>query len=326
MCAEPVVSFIVPTYNVARFLPECLESILAQTSPVDYEIVLIDDASTDQTEQVARSFTDSRIRYIRHAENRGHAVTINEAMRLARGALIARIDSDDRYRPDYLAHALPIFQAYPNVGVVFGNVVLIDERGCISGEGSDPGPVRSAQPGNVLVRLLEKNFICAATVIGRREAWLTTLPVPGWLAFHDWYFTVLMARSWEFYYMDAVLADYRVHGANYHTTIVKNRTEEPSIFWLLDQVFSSTETDLGVELAKRQARRRIYGCQYLTLADKYFGLQMDEDARRCYLRAILFQPRYAARPDVARHLLGTFMGRGRYERGKAVAKAMRARG
>src|SRR4051812_30879440 len=124
---DPLVSFVVPTYNVARFLPDCLKSILDQTAEVEYEIVLIDDASTDHTEQVARSFTDPRIHYLRHAENKGHAATINEAMSLARGALIARIDSDDRYRPDFLARVLPIFETFLDVGVVFGNVELIDE-------------------------------------------------------------------------------------------------------------------------------------------------------------------------------------------------------
>jgi hypothetical protein len=246
-------------------------------------------------------------------------------MTLARGRLIARIDSDDRYRPDFLAHVLPIFEAHSEVGVVFGDVALIDANGDISLERSNPRPIRRDTRGNVLVQLLEKNFICSATVIGRREAWLATLPVPEWLAFHDWYFTVLMADRWEFYYVDTVLADYRVHAGNYHTTIVRNGSEEPSIFWLLDRVFRSKAIDPGVETAKRQARRRIYGSQYLTLADKYFGLHMNGDARRCYLRAMLFQPRYAARPDVARHLAGTIMGRGRYERGKAVVKAVLAR-
>jgi glycosyltransferase involved in cell wall biosynthesis len=323
--SDPLVSFVVPTYNVAGFLPDCLKSILDQTAGVDYEVVLIDDASTDQTEQVARSFTDPRIRYIRHAENEGHAATINEAMSLARGALIARIDSDDRYRPDFLARVLPIFERFPDVGVVFGNVELIDESGSVSASEPDTGSPRCDARGNVLVRLLEKNFICAATVIGRREAWLATLPVPEWLAFHDWYFTLLMARRWNFYHVDRVLADYRVHASNYHTTIVKNRTEEPSIFWLIDRVFDSPEHDSAVEAAKRQARNRIYGNQYITLADKYFGLQMDGDARRCYLQAIRYQPHHAIRPDVARRLAGTFIGRKKYERGKSIAKSMLSR-
>jgi glycosyltransferase involved in cell wall biosynthesis len=81
----PEISFFVQTYNTAPYLEECIDSILAQRGNYDYEIILPDDASTDQTEQVARSLTDPRIRYIRHAKNAGAIATANEGYALRTG-------------------------------------------------------------------------------------------------------------------------------------------------------------------------------------------------------------------------------------------------
>ena len=73
---------------------------------------------------------------------------------------------------------------------------------------------------------------------------------------------------------------------------------------------------------KRKAKRRIYGANYLALADKYFGYQMNEDARRCYLQALRYQPDYLLRSEVLRHLLGTTMGRKTYEITKSALKSL----
>ncbi|HZQ05842.1 MAG TPA: glycosyltransferase family 2 protein, partial [Anaerolineae bacterium] len=100
--SEPLVSFIIPSYNHANFIGECLESILNQTATQDWEIVLVDDASPDETDRVVQAFRDPRIRYTRHPQNRGLIATLNTAVALARGRYIARQDSDNRYRPDFL--------------------------------------------------------------------------------------------------------------------------------------------------------------------------------------------------------------------------------
>ena len=320
----PLITFIIPCYNYARYLPDCLNSILQQEGKFDFEIILIDDASTDDTGEVIRSYNDPRIRVITHAVNVGHAGTISEGLKLARGEYVARIDPDDRYRPGYLSRVIPKFEAHPEVGLVYGNVSLIDEHGATSVGRGDRVHGGRDYKGCELVALLGQNFICAPSVMARREAWLKALPVPEWLAFNDWYFTLMMARQYEFYYLDEVLADYRVHGTNHHSRIVLNKTEEPSIFWLLDKIFSTPETSPELEIAKQRARRRIYGAQYLDMADKYFGCDYCGDARRCYLAALRHHPAYLLNPGVLRRLLATFIGRKTYESSKSTVKAVLA--
>jgi glycosyltransferase involved in cell wall biosynthesis len=313
---EPLVSFVVLSYNFDRFLAECVDSILNQDGGHDFEVIVVDDASSDTTGSILAGLHDPRIRVTRHPHNRGHVATVNEALSYARGRYVARIDGDDRYRPGFLNTVIPLLENHPDVALVHGDVALMDATGRVSAATSDRIHAQRDFNGNELVALLEENFISAPTVIARRAAWQACLPVPDGLAFHDWYFTVMMARRHDFYYVNRVLADYRIHGANHHTRIVRDKTEEPSIFGLLDRVFSEVEASAELEGAKRRARHRIYGRHYLTLADKYFGLGMNDDARRCYAAAIRHYPSHLLNPGVQRRLAATVIGRDRYERGK----------
>jgi hypothetical protein len=174
--------------------------------------------------------------------------------------------------------------------------------------------------GNEYVALLEKNFICAPTIIARREVWLEAVPIPEGLSFHDWWFTLQMARRHDVYFRSTVLADYRVHQANYHTRIARNKTEEASIIRVLDQLFAETEKHASLERAKQDARSRVYGAHYLTLALKYFGAGMERDARRCYLAAVRRRPAYLSDAAVVRQLFATFIGIATYQRMKAVMR------
>jgi len=319
------VSFVVPCYNYARFLPDCLKGIFAQEGDFDFEVIIIDDGSVDATKDVLSGFRDPRLRVVFHAENRGHAATINEGLGLARGDFVARIDPDDRYRPGFLSTLVEKLRAYPDVGLAYGDAAIINEAGEITELSCDRVHGGRDSKGNEFIALLEDNFICSPTVIARRQAWQKALPVPAGLAFHDWYFTLQMAREYDFYYVNRVVADYRVHPDNHHSKIVISKKEEPSIFWLLDSVFGQQEKSAALQREKRRAKSRVYGAHYFTLADKYFGFRMGGDARRCYLGALRHRPRYIFSLGLLRRLLATFIGARPYEYGKAFIKNMLGR-
>ena len=320
--AAPQVSFLVPTYNYARYLPDCLDSIFALEGDFAFEVVVVDDASTDDTGSVLAGYRDPRLRVQRNQDNQGHARTIAIAIAAARGALVARIDPDDRYRPDFLVHTVPVFEGLPRVGLVYGDAALIDEQGRQTAVCESRHQGR-AFVGNELVDLLASNFVCAPTVIARRECWRAALPVPDHLAFNDWYFTIHIARSWDFYYVPRVLADYRVHGLQHHTRVAADGSEERSIRWLLDHVYSATEADPLIEQRKRQARDRIYALHQLDAGEKYFGSGNYADARRCYLNALKLAPTEAWSLKYARHLLAALIGPRPYQGIKRMAKGWR---
>jgi glycosyltransferase involved in cell wall biosynthesis len=321
MPAAPTISFVVPCYNYGRYLPDCLHGIFAQEEYQDFEIIAVDDGSQDDTRDVLRSFSDPRLRMIAHENNQGHIVTVNRGLQEACGRYVVRVDPDDRHRPDFLRQTVPKLEKHPEVGLVFGDVALIDETGKITQErsGSDFGS--GDRKGNELTRIMEKNYICAPTVVARREAWMSAWPVPDGLAFNDWYFNVMLARRYQFYYVDQVLADYRVHSSNHHSRIVLDRTDERSVLWVLNKVYDERELDIALEGAKRRVRNRVYASQYLTLAEKYFGASMNADARRCYWQACRRQPQILLRPGVFRRFAASIAGRELYERGKRFLRA-----
>jgi glycosyltransferase involved in cell wall biosynthesis len=108
----PRTSFIIPTYNRIRLLPRAVESILAQTEQ-DFEILIIDDASSDGTEAMVKErFPDPRIRYVRLEENTGADNARNHGLDLARGDVVAFLDSDDEILPNALSRILPVSKEY----------------------------------------------------------------------------------------------------------------------------------------------------------------------------------------------------------------------
>jgi glycosyltransferase involved in cell wall biosynthesis len=307
------VSFVIPCYNYGRYLGDCLRSIFAQQGGYEFDIIAIDDASTDDTPAVLSSFADPRLRVVTHEVNMGHVATVNEGLAAARGRYVARIDADDRYRPNFLATLLPKFELSPRIGMVYGDACVIDGEGRINVDRCDRVHGGRDFVGNELTAILENNFICAPTAIARREAWQANLPIWEGLAFNDWYFNVQFARAYDFCYVNEVVADYRVHARNHHARIVLDRTEEASIVRVLDHVFGQQDQDADLESRKQRSRGRIYAAQYLTLAEKYFGAGMYADARRCYWQTWRYQPGRILRFGPLRRLLATYLGQKHYE-------------
>jgi len=312
---NPLVSVVVPCYNYGRYLPDCLRSIFEQDADYPLEIIAIDDCSQDNTQEVLRTFADPRLRVFTHPQNRGHIVTVSEGLEMARGKYVARIDPDDRYQPRFLSTLIPKLEQYPEVGMAYGDAAIIDAEGRVNLASCDSIHQGRDFKGRELTALLLRNFICAPTAIARREAWLQAMPLPAGLAFNDWYFNLMIARRYEMYYAHQVVAHYRVHSQNHHTKIVQDRSEEPSIFFVLDRLYES-ECSAGTAQELRAVRRRAYAAQYLMLADKYFGAHMNEDARRCYWQAMRRRPSYWF-SGATRRLAATMVSRNIYERGKA---------
>lgn len=103
--SNELVSIIMPSYNCGRFVRETIESVLAQTYS-NWELLFVDDCSTDDTEAIVHSFEDSRIHYFKNENNSGAAISRNRALREAKGRWIAFLDSDDVWVPEKLEHQI----------------------------------------------------------------------------------------------------------------------------------------------------------------------------------------------------------------------------
>ena len=96
-----LVSIIMPSYNTARFIAETINSVLNQTHQ-NWELIIVDDCSKDDTDRVVAQFSDTRIRYLKNEKNSGAAVSRNKALREAKGRWVAFLDSDDMWMPEKL--------------------------------------------------------------------------------------------------------------------------------------------------------------------------------------------------------------------------------
>lgn len=124
----PETTVLIPTYNCAKYLIECIESILNQTYS-DYEILLIDDGSTDNSREIIETFSDPRIRYFRNEKNLGIVKTLNLGIDLASGEFIARMDADDIMVGDRLANQVKFLKENQSYGMVGAWYEVIDEEG-----------------------------------------------------------------------------------------------------------------------------------------------------------------------------------------------------
>ena len=125
-----MISVIIPVYNRARYIKECLESALSQTCK-DFEIILVDDGSTDNLKEVIEPYM-SKIRYI-YKENGGAASARNAGLRNAGGEYIAWLDSDDKWLPFKLELQVKILEKLPNAGFIYSDFSCFsDKKGKIS--------------------------------------------------------------------------------------------------------------------------------------------------------------------------------------------------
>jgi hypothetical protein len=118
----PKVSIVIPCYNHGHFLRDSIGSVLAQEG-VDPEVIIVDDASTDDSASVAQRLADAdrRVSVLRHRENTHHVIAFNDGYATATGEFIVRLDADDLLTPGSLARSVALFDAFPSVGLVYGH-------------------------------------------------------------------------------------------------------------------------------------------------------------------------------------------------------------
>lgn len=123
----PKVSVIIPTYNREHLISNSIQSVLAQTYK-DFELIIVDDGSSDNTEEVVLSFKDERIRFIKQPVNRGVSAARNTGIKAARGSYIAFLDSDDEWLPQKLELQLELLDSRHDIAIVCSDAYVFDNR------------------------------------------------------------------------------------------------------------------------------------------------------------------------------------------------------
>jgi len=163
----PKVSILLPTHNGSRFISKSIESVLLQSFE-DFELIIIDDGSTDMTPDIAKEFTrkDKRVVFMSNKKNLGIQKTLNNGMRIAKGEYIARVDDDDEWvGSDKLARQVDFLDKNSDHVLVGTGVIVVDEK--------RDELFRFLQPsGDEAIRrkMLFKSYFMHSTVLFRKDA------------------------------------------------------------------------------------------------------------------------------------------------------------
>lgn len=198
----PLVSVIIPTYNREHLIGRSIRSVLNQTYK-EFEVIVVDDGSTDNTMNVVSSFNDPRIRYIRHENNLGGAIARNTGITASRGEYIAFQDSDDEWLSEKLEKQMQIFNTAPgDVNIVYSAFIRVTDCSALF----IPPNIVAKKDGYILAQLLKGSFISTQTVILKKECFekvgLFDNNLP---RLQDWELFIRISKCFKFGYLSEPL-------------------------------------------------------------------------------------------------------------------------
>jgi glycosyltransferase involved in cell wall biosynthesis len=277
MASEPLVSVVIAAYNYARFVGSAVKSALGQTL-FEIEVIVVDDGSTDDTEDVLRPYlADARFHFVK-TENRGQPAAENTGIRMARANYVAFLDADDLWLPTKLEKQLALFHRDPDLGVAYTRRLLIDDENYLL-EYRQPELYR----GHVLERLFLNNFIpFPSSMVSRRVFDTVGLFNEKTRQVSDYEYWLRVAPRFRFDYVDeALLLNRSGHGS---------LKEQGRPYYLALEIMKRfLDEQGGRELVSPATVRRALSNTYAHLAFAVRGSSRSE-ARRLFLRSLAHWP------------------------------------
>jgi glycosyltransferase involved in cell wall biosynthesis len=244
----PTISVCVPTYNRARLLGNFLQSIFSQTHR-DFEVLVADNCSTDETPEIVRSFPDARLRYHRHPQNIGPFRNMNYLIAEARGNRLCIVHDDDLYHPEFLARESEMLDRYPNVGMVHCAVHEVDAEG-VRRQVVRAYPSTRVLPGrDEFIRYLEGHNVCCSSVMARAALYREN-PFDTRFLCADFLMWMKFALRADVAYIAEPLVEMRVHGDTVTSWLNPMRWHD-EFMAILEEGFA-----LGVQVHPELAGRR----------------------------------------------------------------------
>jgi glycosyltransferase involved in cell wall biosynthesis len=206
---QPLISVLIPSYNHKAYIEQCIDSVFAQNFK-ELEVIVIDDASTDgsqnKLEQLAKIHP---LHLMLNEKNRGQAVTLNEALQIARGEYFCVLASDDLFLPGKLQKQIEKLKSNPDAKMCYTLKKKIDASGAVLHEDNLPGPA-----GMVFEKLIFDNFICASSVMAHRETVIWMGGFQEGILIEDWDMWLRLCNRYPVTVVNEPLTAYRIHGSN----------------------------------------------------------------------------------------------------------------
>ncbi len=288
----PKVTVVIPTHNRVRLIGDTLRSVMAQSFR-DFEIIVIDDGSTDDTREVVSAFP---VRYF-WQKNQGPTAAQNRGFELSRGEYIWLFSSDDILLENALATGVAVLDRHPEVAFVHGHAYLMDERSRVFGFKSYKLPSVAGSDNRIDVRegieelrnfLSRGNYVCTPTVMVRRTCLFEVGlfdPICYPYGSEDFDLLVRLAKRYSVAYVADPLVKYRVHSGGLGSTRHPEEIEKSNI-----RVFESIFDDARVGPILYAERPKTYSLLYFRLAGCAYGRKEMRSARSYLFRSLKAHP------------------------------------
>ena len=234
----PELSIIMPVYNSVKYVAEAVNSLLSQ-SFTNFELIIINDASTDGSDNILKNFRDSRIKLLNNNQNRGIVYSRNRGLAEARGKFIAQFDSDDVAMPDKFEKQMNFLKKNPGYGMVGSWVRMIDGDGKLMKEKWK----LPAKPELIPAIMLFRNYFVQSTIVVRREAIPKGGYKTGYDVVEDYQMWIDIAKNYKTWNLPEYLVNYRVHG----TSATNSNTEHLNKQYRL--IFNDLFQELNIDMS-----------------------------------------------------------------------------
>ncbi|AFZ58639.1 glycosyltransferase family 2 protein [Anabaena cylindrica FACHB-243] len=220
---NPMVTVIIPAYNAAQFLPAAITSVQQQTYS-DWELLIINDGSTDDTVAVVRQYQETNhCIHLIHQRNQGVSTARNLGIEKSRGKIIAFLDADDQWLPDKLQQHLQHFQSHPRLGVSFSQVEILTPAGEPTGQVSS-SRLTDLKPEHLLS---ENPTTTTSNWVVRKEVFAQVggfSPDMSYSEDLEWLLRVICTGVWEIAGINQVLTRYRTSSAGLSSNLYRMET------------------------------------------------------------------------------------------------------
>ncbi len=282
----PTISVIIPCYNHAHYLPDAINSVLAQTY-TDWEAIIVDDGSTDNTREVAARFTDTRIRYI-YQENRGLSGARNTAIRAAEGEYLTFLDADDLLTPTFFETCLAVLCADTDLAGVYTRNHFVDETRNIL-----PRVGGQALAGTAFRKhILEGGFFPVHAVLVRRATIVEAGMFDEQLtSLEDWDLWLRISARYSLQGIAEPLVFYRVYAGSMSTDAARMHANRIAV---LTKHFGPLEGDSD---EWSEEKRHAYGFAFRSGANGYIQQGQVEEGWQLLAHGIALWPDLLQRLD-----------------------------
>lgn len=276
----PLLSVIIPTYNYGRFLRQTISSVLEQGVD-DVEILVLDNASTDNTFEVMQAYADEpRVRYLRNLRNVGPRYNVLNGIQMARGRYLSMLMADDYFNPGYLSNLLARLLERPDVVIGYTAIRWVNEHGQPLSMPRHPGYTSEDYTGgrNELADLLvHDNYIAPSAALIQREPFLSVCRSdPKLIGAGDWLAMLQVAEKYpDFIFMSEPGVSYRAHSAQFSNGFYSSNSPLADHIRLVEGVFERNAEDKlqGRELdVAAHLRRRL--SLYPSELDSLLGMRV----------------------------------------------------